>query len=70
MINIWVVLTILFIHWVITFLQYKKIYNNCVTTDTSSESDYYGGSTSSAFYQYEVEKLYNELSDLNLVNLD
>jgi hypothetical protein len=54
----------------ITFLQYKKIYNNCVTTDTSSESDYYGGSTSSAFYQYEVEKLYNELSDLNLVNLD
>lgn len=54
----------------ITFLQYKKIYNNCVTTDISYESDYYGGSTSSAFYKYEVENLYNELDNLNLINLD
>jgi hypothetical protein len=54
----------------ITFLQYKRVYNNCVTTDTGSESDYYGGSTSYAYYKCNIEQLYNELDSLNLINLD
>jgi hypothetical protein len=52
----------------ITFMQYKKIYNSCVETDTYTENDYYGGSTSHGYFRCNVETLYNKLVELNLIN--
>ena len=51
----------------ITFLQYKNIYNKCVSTETSSQGDYYGGSTEHANFVCNVSILYNELVGLGLI---
>lgn len=50
----------------ITFLQYKKIYNNCVTTETHQQSDYYGGSVEYCKFVCDLDKLYQELNVLGL----
>lgn len=45
----------------ITFLQYKRIYRECVTLKTDHSSDYYGGWTDIARYVCDVQKLHKEL---------
>jgi len=52
------------------FLQYKKIYNNCVSSETYSEGDYYGGSVTYGFYQCDISKLYDELVTNNLIDVN
>jgi hypothetical protein len=51
----------------INFLQYKKLYNNCVTTNTSGEGDYYGGYVEYAYFQYDIRNLYNQLIDMGFI---
>ena len=48
-------------------LQYKKIRNKCVSIMTKIEGDYYGGSTTDAWYQFNVQTLYNELYEMDLI---
>lgn len=48
----------------ITFLQYKKIWNECVSTDTYGEGDYYGGSVTYMYYMCDMEKLYKMLEEI------
>lgn len=54
----------------ITFLQYKKLYNACVSTDTRGESDYYGGHVEYGFYQFNVKHLFDELVNLGIINYE
>jgi hypothetical protein len=51
----------------ISFLQYKKIYNHCVSTDESTEHDYYGGSCSYGCYTCNVPELYKMLCEMGIV---
>lgn len=48
----------------ITFLKYKKVYNEVVNTKIEYYHDYYGGSTSSCRYICDLEKLYNALCEM------
>lgn len=50
----------------ITFMQYKKAYSESVTTETDSDSDYYGGSTRSAYFRCDIKRLYESLTELGL----
>jgi hypothetical protein len=51
----------------ISFLKYKKLYNDCVTTETESHGDYYGGSTTRANFKCDLKKLYSLLTGLGIV---
>jgi len=51
----------------ISFLAYKKLYNETVTTETSGEGDYYGGYVEHACYVCDVKKLYDMLVEMNVV---
>lgn len=51
----------------ISFLQYKKIKGNCVTTETYSDGDYYGGTTYHQQYVLDVKYLYNYLIELEII---
>jgi hypothetical protein len=54
----------------IGFLQYKKLYNACMTTDTRGESDYYGGHIEYGFYKFKVEELFDKLIELDIITED
>lgn len=51
----------------ISFLQYKKITNDCVSTEDYSEGDWYGGSVTYNRYVFNVENLYNTLKEMELI---
>lgn len=51
----------------ITFMQYKKIYNECVETDTYSEGDYYGGCVEYAYFKCDMSVLFKELLERGLI---
>jgi hypothetical protein len=51
----------------ITFLQYKRIYNHSVLSDTEHHSDYYGGSVEYGFYVCDLPKLYEMLVEMKLI---
>lgn len=51
----------------ITYLQYKKLYGECVKMDTWNESDYYGGSVTYGCWTCDLKKLYEGLKKLNLL---
>ena len=53
----------------ITFLQYKKLYANCVTVEERSSSDYYSN-TREAFHRCDLEKLYNMLNDMGIYKVE
>ena len=52
----------------INFMKYKKLYNKCVDSDTYSENDYYGGSTETAYLQCDMQLLFKELLEMELIN--
>lgn len=54
----------------ITFMQYKKLYKNCVTTEKESVSDYYGGTEYRANYVCNLEQLYYDLEEMGLVDVE
>lgn len=51
----------------ITFLQYKKIMNDCVTIKTWTECDYYGGETENSYYECNVNDLMELLNQMNII---
>lgn len=51
----------------ITFMQYKKLYADCVRTETRGDSDYYGGSTEHACFVCDLEILYKGLVGLGAI---
>jgi len=52
----------------ITFLKYKRIYNELVDIDDNVESDYYGGSITYAKYRCNSGALYRLLDELGLLD--
>lgn len=54
----------------ITFMQYKKLYKNCVTTNEESVSDYYGGCEYRANYVCDLQQLYYDLEEMGLVDVE
>ncbi len=51
----------------ITFLQYKRLYNNTVEIESYRHSDYYGGSTTEANFVCDLEKLYQEMVIMGII---
>lgn len=51
----------------ITYLQYKKIQQECVEIDEYTEHDYYGGVEHLQRWKCNLEKLYEMLKEMNLV---
>lgn len=51
----------------ISFLKYKKIYGQCVSINTSSEGDHYGGQTENAWYEFKPKLLYDLLVEEGLL---
>ena len=52
----------------LTFIDYKKIKNECVKTKTRSDRDYYGGCVEYAYLVCDIEKLFNILIELKYIN--
>ncbi len=53
----------------ISFMQYKRIVNNCVSTDTYNNGDYYGGNVEYAYFKCNIIELYDMLIDMNLIEV-
>lgn len=51
----------------ISFLQYKNISSRVIRTETYGESDYYGGSTTSAYKYFNMNDLYELLVEKNII---
>ena len=49
----------------ITFLQYKKLYKNCVRMEERDNSDYYS-STREAYWRCDLKELWNMLDEMGL----
>ena len=54
----------------ITYLQYKKLYGQCVTIEEESESDYYGGTQYYSYFECDLKKLYEMMVEMNLIDLE
>jgi hypothetical protein len=52
----------------ITFLQYKKLFDACVTVEEDSEADYYGGKEYYNLYCCDLTKLYEMLKESGYIN--
>lgn len=50
----------------ITYLKYKKLYNDCIEIETYNDSDYYGGRTENAYYSCDIKLLYERLIEMNI----
>lgn len=53
----------------ITFMKYKKLYNECVTVETDHEYDYYGGCCHKAYYKCDLRKLYDMMVEMNVIEV-
>lgn len=51
----------------ISFIQYKRIFNECVEIEEFEESDYYGGTEYKSRYKLDVKKCYEMLRERNLI---
>ena len=51
----------------ITFMQYKKIYRECVEVKEYSQGDYYGGCVNYAYFSCDLEQLYYMLEEMELI---
>lgn len=52
----------------LSFLQYKKIWNQCVEIQEDSESGYYGSYEDYNQYKCNLNELYNIMCEMNLIN--
>lgn len=50
----------------ISYLTYKKLMKECVVLKQENETDYYGGSVDYAWWETDLEKLYNFLKSNNV----
>ena len=51
----------------ISFLQYKKLINECIETEEDLSYDYYGGREYRHRWKCDMEKLYDMLKEMNLI---
>ena len=51
----------------IKFMQYKKLYNECVEIQEREECDYYGGRVTYAFHVCDLKKLHNMMLEMGLI---
>lgn len=51
----------------ITHLQYKKLWDRCVTEQEDNDYDYYGGSEIRRWYEFNLEEGYQTLSEMGLI---
>lgn len=51
----------------ITYLQYKKMFRECVSIKTTSDYEYYIGEIEKSYYVCNIEKLYNFLSNYIII---
>jgi hypothetical protein len=51
----------------ISFMTYKKLYNETVTIEERSENDYYGGTEYRHNYKCDLEKLHKLMVELNII---
>lgn len=51
----------------ITFIQYKKLYNECVSIESYPECDYYGGCETRNYYECNMVKLYEMMQEMKLI---
>ena len=51
----------------ISFLNYKKLLNECTETEEYSESDYYGGCEYRQRWKCDMKRLYELLNEMNLI---
>lgn len=51
----------------ITFLQYKKLYKECVIIENYSENDYYGGYESFSYYRCDKEHLKELIEEMKFI---
>lgn len=54
----------------ITFLQYNKLYNACVSIEENEEWDYYGGSLTYACYKCDLRKLYYMMQEMGIIKVE
>ena len=54
----------------ITFLQYKKLENECTQIVEYGESDYYGGREYRAYHKCNLHKLYDLLNEMGYINIE
>ena len=52
----------------ITYLQYKKAHEACVSIEQRESCDYYGGVENKARYALDVKKCYDMLRDMELID--
>ena len=52
----------------ISFVDYKKLYKETVTVEEVCENDYYGGREIRYWYECDLEKLFNLLVELNIID--
>lgn len=52
----------------ISFVDYNKLYNETVTVEETCEHDYYGGRELRYWYECDLEKLFNLLVELNIID--
>lgn len=53
----------------ITFLKYKKLMSECCEVKQNYERDYYGGGTTRAYHACDLKKLYDCLTEMNLISV-
>lgn len=51
----------------LSFLQYKRIFRDCCTQQTSYDSGYYGGGTNYLHWECDLQKLYSVLAEMRLL---
>ena len=51
----------------VSFLTYKRLYNETVTIVEKAERDYYGGTEYRHYFECDLKKLYNLMVELNLI---
>jgi hypothetical protein len=50
----------------ISFLKYKKLYSNCIDTETYIDTDYYGSRTEHAYFSCNIKLLYDGLIEMGI----
>lgn len=53
----------------ISFMKYKRLYNECVSVETYNEYDYYGGCCHKAYYICDLRKLYDMMVEMNVIEV-
>lgn len=51
----------------ITFLQYKRLFDTCVSTEEDEDYDYYGGCVTNAKYVCNINTLHEKMKEMGII---